>query len=239
MDWVLVSITGISLVLALVMGLIVFKLQREEQERADARAALLAAAVADMPSMDDERDALASDFMDASRASASGDLFVTHQAESSWLRRAGVAIAVAAVIASAGYVVTFIGSPAPSRAAVQADPLELVALQHSYENNTLIITGTVLNPAMGATASQIAVSAVALSADGTALGSGRAALDYATLTPGDESGFEIKIPVQGTVSRYRVGFRRPDGSVVAHVDRRTSESSARNTGSTGSAPWVR
>jgi len=69
-------------------------------------------------------------------------------------------------------------------------------------------------------------------------GTGRAPLDYVTLAPGDESSFVVKVPVRGPIARYRVGFRAADGTVVAHVDRRTPGSSARNTGSSGSAPWV-
>jgi hypothetical protein len=48
----------------------------------------------------------------------------------------------------------------------------------------------------------------------------------------------IKVPVSGTVSRYRVGFRGPDGTVIAHVDRRTDGTAALNERSTGNASWV-
>jgi hypothetical protein len=36
----------------------------------------------------------------------------------------------------------------------------------------------------------------------------------------------VSVPVNGAVSRYRVGFRTDDGRVISHVDRRTPESLA-------------
>jgi hypothetical protein len=49
---------------------------------------------------------------------------------------------------------------------------------------------------------------------------GHSSIDAATFHPGDESPFSVTIPNAATVRRYRVGFRRGDGLVVAHVDRR-------------------
>jgi hypothetical protein len=34
------------------------------------------------------------------------------------------------------------------------------------------------------------------------------------------------VPVNGEVSRYRIGFRSEEGQVVAHVDKRTPETFA-------------
>jgi hypothetical protein len=58
------------------------------------------------------------------------------------------------------------------------------------------------------------------------LTSGRAPLDFTTLAAGDESPFLIRVPVSGTVAKYRVGFRRADGNVLGHLDRRNHESIA-------------
>ena len=69
-------------------------------------------------------------------------------------------------------------------------------------------------------------TAVLFGPDGNFLTSGRAALDFTSLAPGDESPFVIAVPVNGTVARYRVGFRAPDGSVIAHVDRRADSTAA-------------
>jgi hypothetical protein len=237
MDLVLVSITAISLVLAIAMGLIVFKLLRDERRRSEARVALLAAAAADEPSFTlHEPDAVSPA---APQEAIAGDLFVVQETESPWKRRLGVAAALALVVTSAGYGLSRWGSTEPEQGIVSVAPLELVALQHSQEPDALTIAGTVSNPRGGATASQVTATAFLFASDGTVLASGRAPLDYAVLAAGDESGFVIKVPVTGTVSRYRVGFRGPDGSVIAHVDRRADGSSALNTGRTGNAPWVR
>ena len=37
--------------------------------------------------------------------------------------------------------------------------------------------------------------------------------------------------------RYRVGFRAPDGSVIAHVDRRADSTAAEHSQVPGSTPW--
>ena len=238
MDLVLVSITGISLLLAIAMGLVVFRLQRDERRRSEARVALLAAAAEDDSIYLYEREAAAV-YADSEPAAAAAPLFASREAESPWLRRIAIAGAAAAAIALTVHALTFVASPSSSKAASQAAPLELVALQHAYDGSTLTITGTVQNPKAGLPVARIAVTATVLGDDGSTLATGRSALDYAALAPGEDSPFVIKIPVQGTVNRYRVGFRRPDGSILAHVDRRTGGSSARHTGDTGSAPWVR
>jgi hypothetical protein len=241
MDLVLVSIAAISLVLAIAMGLIVLKLQREERERSDARVALLAAAVGDDP-VPHVQDSDTVTFAEPAggQAVVSGDLFAVPEAESPWLRRLGVAAAVALIVTSVGYGLTELGSAARTQATtIQAAPLELVALQHTQDADTLTISGAVSNPPAGATVTHIAVAVQLFGSDGTLLATGRAPLDYATLAPGDESGFVIKVRAQDAVRRYRVGFRRPDGSIVGHVDRRRDGSAARNTGRTESAPWVR
>jgi hypothetical protein len=118
-------------------------------------------------------------------------------------------------------------------------PLELLALRHSQDADGLTISGLVLNPRSGVAVSRVTATAFLLDAGGGVLASGRASLDYPTLSPGDESAFVIKIPVTGTVSRYRVGFRGPDGAVIAHVDRRPDGTAARIDHTGGVAPWVR
>lgn len=239
MDLVLVSITGISLLLAVAMGLVVFRLQRDERLRSEARVALLAASAQDDSIYLYEREAAAL-YADSEPAAAAAPLFASREADSPWLRRVAIAGAAAAGITLAVQAMTFVASPSSSKAASsQAAPLELVALQHAYDGSTLTVTGTVQNPKAGLPVGRIAVTATVLGDDGSTLATGRSALDYAALAPGEDSPFVVKIPVQGTVRRYRVGFRRPDGSILAHVDRRTGASSARHTGDTGSAPWVR
>jgi len=83
----------------------------------------------------------------------------------------------------------------------------------------------------------IIATAVLFGPDGNFLTSGRAALDFTSLAPGDESPFVIAVPVNGTVARYRVGFRAPDGSVIAHVDRRADSTAAEHSQVPRSTPW--
>ena len=241
MDLVLVSMTGISLVLAIAMGAIVFKLQRDERQRSDARAALLAAAVGDDPELPlIDRSLADASIDDDTPAVAAAGLFAAADQPSPWPQRVGMAAAVALVVGGIGFGLARMGSSAGgAQSTATAPPLELVALQHTLEGDTLIISGTVHNPAAGGVATHLGVAVQVFGADESVVASGKAPLDYATLAPGDDSGFMIKVRVQDTVRRYRVGFRRSDGSVVAHVDRRTGGSSARNTGRTENAPWVR
>ncbi|HZB24928.1 MAG TPA: hypothetical protein VE379_02270 [Vicinamibacterales bacterium] len=144
-------------------------------------------------------------------------------------RRAAAAAAVAAIVGLAGYALL----PAPGNTAaagtqaVDTAPLELLSLRHSAEADRLLITGLVQNPRGGEVRSKVIATAFLFSADGTFLASGRAPLDFATLAPGDESPFVLGVPVNGTVARYRVGFRSEDGRVIAHIDRRAAGTLAR------------
>ena len=82
------------------------------------------------------------------------------------------------------------------------------------------------NPRSGVLQAQVFATAILFGPDGNFLTSGRAALDFTSLAPGDESPFVVAVPVTGTVARYRVGFRAADGSVIAHVDRRADSTTA-------------
>lgn len=241
MDLVLVSITAVSLVLAIAMGVIVLKLLAEERRRAEARVALLEAATVPDPAWDPydplSRDDVSARFREDAPA---GDLFVAAEPERLWGRRAAVAACLAAVVVTSAYALTLLrGEERTTSAAARTYPLELMELRHAHQDGVLTITGVVHNPRTASPVSQVSATAVLFNADGTFLGSGRAALDYATLGPGDQSQFVVAVPVKGSsVSRYRVGFRAADGSVIEHVDRRDGES-ARNAGTTGGAPWAR
>ncbi len=246
MDIVLVSVAGISLVLAVGMGLLLFRLFREEGQRSDARVALLAVAAAppDPSLMLHEADAdLWSPAPAPEVADRHAELFATPVVSSPWGRRLAVAGTLGAAIAVAAYALAPGHTPGPtgSAAAVspQAVPLELLSLQHMQEPDGLTVSGLVQNPRTGKALREVSATAFLFGPDGDFLASGRAGLDYARLGPGDESPFVIKVPVTSTISRYRVGFRGPDGAVIAHVDRRADGSNARNDRGTGSVPWVR
>ena len=236
MDVVLVSIAGLSLFLAIAMGVILFKVLREDRQRSDARVAALVVASATLEPSAALRD------REVESAPAltlgPGELFAVPRESSPWGRRIGVAATVAAVIATAGYVMMPAAATdsAVSASAAQNVPLELLTLTHTHQPSGLTITGSVYNPRGAAPVSQVFASAILFGPDGNFLTSGRAALDFTTLAPGQESPFVISVPVTGTVARYRVGFRAADGSVIAHVDRRADGTAARNTPS-GSTPW--
>jgi hypothetical protein len=243
MDNVLVSITGIALVLAVAMGVMVFRLLREERQRSDARVTLLTAAtgagsVEPLTLFDADLQAVS----DADAHSLNG-LFAAPSAESPWKRRLAVVSGLAVMIVIAGYALNS-RTPQPQTSAAQQPvrqpvPLELLALRHAQAPGSLTITGVVQNPRSGVAISHVTAVAFLFGSDGALVASGRADLDYSTLDPGAESPFVIKVPVSGTVTRYRVGFRAADGSVIAHVDRRADGTAASNERRTGNASWVR
>ena len=233
MDVLLIGIAALALILAIGMGLLLFKVLNEERQRSDARVAALAAAAstADLPLASQGDDLTLAD-----QAVSSTDLFVTADESSPWPRRAAVAAVLAVAVGIGGYAITTWGAHTLPAAAPVA-PLELLSLKHTQEGNTLTVTGSVRNPRTGAPQAQVFATAVLFGSDGNFLTSGRAALDFTSLAPGDESPFVIAVPVNGTVARYRVGFRAPDGSVIAHVDRRADSTAAEHSQVPRSTPW--
>ena len=236
MDVVLVSIAALSLIIAIAMGVILFKVLREERQRSDARVAMLAAASArfDLPLAVREPEIVQEP---GPVTQASGELFAVADGQSPWGRRAGVAAALAASMTVAGYALLPAKGGAPEVAAAPAQPLELLSLTHTQQPSGLTISGTVYNPRSGAPVSQVFAAAILFGPDGNFLSSARAPLDFTTLRPGDESPFVIPVPVTGSVARYRIGFRAADGSVIAHIDRRADGTTAKN-GPAGSTPWA-
>ena len=235
MDVMLIGIAALSLILTIGMGLFLFKVLNDDRQRSDARVAALAAAAShiELPLA-----ASAEERAVPNHVPSRSELFVRSDDASPWPRRAAVAAGLTVVLALAGYAL--LSSSATATQAVAAPvPLELLALKHAQEGNTLTISGSVRNPRTGAPQAQIFATAVLFGPDGNFLTSGRAALDFTALAPGDESPFVIAVPVNGTVARYRIGFRGADGSVIAHVDRRADATdAARHSQVSGSTPWA-
>jgi HAMP domain-containing protein len=102
----------------------------------------------------------------------------------------------------------------------QTLPLDLLSLSHRIESGDLIVTGLVQNPRDGRPAPRVMAVVYVFDSKGEYTASAKAALDFAPLAPGAESPFAVRIPKIAGVSRFRIGFRGEDGSVVAHVDRR-------------------
>jgi hypothetical protein len=157
-------------------------------------------------------------------------MFGGADAQSPWGRRIAAAAIMAIIVGAAGYVlIPRSGSRAAgaSAAPAQAPPLELLSLRHAQEEGRLVITGLVQNPRNGVQLTRVVATAFLFGPDGTFLASGRAPLDFSTLAAGEESPFVLTVPVSTTVARYRVGFRREDGRVIGHVDRRAAGTLAR------------
>ena len=213
MDLVLVSITGLSLALAVGLGIVVFRLLNEERRRSDARVALLSAAAA----------AEDGELRREPAPETPARLFATPESPSAWGRRAAAAAGCAI---AAGFVMVVLftgGEPIRSRPGEPGGaPLELSMLQHTRHADGLTITGTVRNPDGALPLTDLTAAAHVFGSDGVLLATGRGRLQTLVLAPGSEAPFVIQVPTASDASRYRVGFRRADGTSVAHVDRRAS-----------------
>ena len=111
------------------------------------------------------------------------------------------------------------GSAAVSQAA-QSRPIELLSLKHSVDAGTFSLVGLVVNPIDAAPLTHVVAVVYLFDRDGAYFASGKSELEFSAMRPGEESPFAVKIPNVSHVGKYRVGFRRDDGSVIAHVDKR-------------------
>jgi hypothetical protein len=148
----------------------------------------------------------------------------------------GVAVVAIALILALWSVGRLLAPGAEQRAAAttaaasavagqESSPLELVSLEQTREGDALTVRGVVRNPPGGVTTDRLAAVVAFFDAGGQQLASVRAPLDFRTLAPGDESPFQVTTTVPAGVARYRVSFRRDEGTIVPHVDRRQQEAS--------------
>ncbi|MGH9410084.1 MAG: FxLYD domain-containing protein [Vicinamibacterales bacterium] len=230
------SVTLISMAMAIALSAIVWRMLRDERQRSLARVKTLTTFANASPrtlASDSLYDrsmiaSVADDFplLESSRTEPA--LFSGSGARSPWIGRVGIiaclALAVAAVkLLPAAHRDRFVASAGPSTSAAAtpvAAPLELLSLRDAHEGGSFSIKGLVQNPADGATLAHVEATAIAFDEGGTFVASGRALLDVPTLAPGDESPFLVTMPVAANVARYRIAFRTDDGRVIAHVDRR-------------------
>ena len=251
MESALVVLVLLSLIIALAMTLVTWRMVREERRRSAARVAALVAersrgvTADEIPLASDWRRQSAMDH-DAvvpgpsaappvrpaepvgpvSRGvEVSPDLFAGARSRSEGLGPV-VAVVVAALLVVAVGVVLFTPdrSDRPSRPLIDraaVGPLELMSLSHSRSGDTMAISGSVRNPEGGRALRRLSVVVVLFDRDGALLNRGAAPLDYLTLAPGEESPFVIPVDVARAVARYRISFRYEDDSVMPHVDRRT------------------
>lgn len=247
MDTLLIVVTCLSTAAAVTLGILLAIVLRQERRRSDARVIALAEMASgdfsiDPPTADPialrpehplfagyvapEVDLAAADGqnLEARRA-----LFAGEESASPWVPRAAVAAGLALVVLLGAAAASWSRSAPAAAPAEQpagarvAAPLDLLRLQHEAREDGLTIQGVVQNPHESFPLEGVTAAAFLFGHDGRLIATGRAPVDYSMLRPGDESPFVVRVAVRENVARYRIGFRAPDGRVIAHVDRRASD----------------
>jgi hypothetical protein len=220
----LVITTLLSVVVAVVMTFVAWRLVREEQHRSNARVSALAADIYSDDGGEDEPTPVAVNdlFAPDARPRTQGSL--------------ANALAIGALVVGSliALVVVFSRDPTthPDRAvasvgdrqdAATADaarlPLELTALGQDRQNDELNVRGMVRNPAGGASIGPLVAGVSAFNREGELVATARAPIESGSLEGGVESKFLVRLSGVGDVYRYRVSFT-VDNRTVAHVDRR-------------------
>jgi hypothetical protein len=252
MDVVLLTLTTLSLAAAAGFGFLSWRLGREERQREQARVAALATAMtgpsairgrdeAAPPSMlrgfgETGRrlgEAFPSEADTPETQVAVGSVF--ERATEGLRGRPAIKTAVIGVMVVTIVIGAIVGArtsdsaAAPTtpthneRVATKASaPLELVSMRHQRQGTKLTVSGLVRNPSQGVAMNGVTAVVFAFDRSGAFLASGRAALDFSALGPGDESPFVVNIQDVSDVARYRVTFRSGSG-VVRHIDRRGNQ----------------
>jgi hypothetical protein len=248
MDGVMLGVTGVALAMAVAMSIIAVRLLRGEKQRSAARIEALESAAREDVDLTDvdyqDADIRYQDYQpDAELEPAIGPMFrATDEPKAPsrrWLALGGVAVVMAALAgtmyvvfkpAAVGAEASAAGAPAASRPAsaaaasvssgAQLRPIELLSLKHTIEGNTFSLAGLVVNPIDATPLTHVIAVVYLFDKDGAYFATGKAELEFSGLRPGEESPFTIKIPNVEHVGKYRVGFRRDDGSVIAHLDKR-------------------
>jgi hypothetical protein len=157
-----------------------------------------------------------------------------HAPRGRWLALVGVAGMMAlgagtvyALHTPGAFSLSGLNTPSTDRPVINR-PLELMSLRYSTdEPGFFTVSGLVHNPVGAPSLRAVAAVVYLFDEQGQYAGNGRIAIDVATLDPGIDSTFMLRVKVTGLVSRYRVGFRFPDGAVVAHIDKRPDASAGR------------
>jgi hypothetical protein len=221
----------VSLALAAGMGIILLRMLRNERRRSDARVEALAR-MAEPDFHSEQVDGPAESWVPGEAVDGS---FEQPEAPSRWGNRAAIAGGIA-ILALVVFMIALVRSPSSSDTAtttsagteVASAPLALLALSHTQSAGSLTVSGRVQNPPGGQSLESLTATVFLFGADGSFLTSGRSPLDVQPLGAGDESAFVVNIPVNGSVSRYRVSFRDGAGRAVAHADRRNVAAMVRN-----------
>jgi len=220
-------VTLVSLLVAITMSVIAWRLAAEERRRSNARVATLAAdihvshldlAPAAAPEPDRE-------------SAPPSELFAIAQPPQSGSRLATVVACGVIVVGSLATVGLLLGNGSRAAKAAPVErqttpaglanpvPLELLALGHDRTGDELTVRGVIRNPLSGVAVERLTAVVFLFNRDGSFLTSGRATVESPALVPGGESRFVVTVPAAADVGRYRVSFRTDD-RVVPHVDRR-------------------
>jgi hypothetical protein len=224
MNITLVLVTLVSLAVAVAMSAIAWRLARDDRERSAARVAALAAELRSVDS--------ANDLPLAANPTSVAliPMFATsgEQPERSrfvlaaTIVLAGGALGAALVLLVPRPASTTVADLASARqaSAQQAVPLQLVALGHERDADSLVVRGVLRNPSQGVEVDALTAVVMLFNHEGGLIGTGRAAVEAARLPPGGETAFVVTVPGAANVERYRVSFRNED-HVVPHVDQRS------------------
>jgi len=223
MEWLWGVVVVASLALAVVMAALAWRILRGDRQRADARAAMLRRLAMEPEEEPGPR------WQDAMLPPP---VFSSIERQPAPTRRwMGAIVVVLFMALGAGtvyglYPEGLAGAGDGSRLSgflsrrTEARPLELLSLSYRVEDGDFVVTGLVQNPPTGRPSPTIVAVVYAFDAKGNYFASAKAPLAFDTLAPGAESPFVVRLPQTAGVSRFRVGFRSTDGSVVAHEDRR-------------------
>jgi hypothetical protein len=213
-------ITFIALVIAVAMSVIAWRVVSNERMRSEARVAALAAEI---------REDRPHDLPLRTNAAPAAlvPMFATVNSEgrnSRLMLLTAIVLLGGAVGASLVLFAPFASrtsTPTVSQAQVsQTLPLQLIALGHEREADSLVVRGVLRNPSNGAEVDALTAVVMLFNHDGGLIGSGRAAVEASKLLPGGETAFVVTVPGAGNVERYRVSFRNNE-HVVPHVDQRS------------------
>jgi hypothetical protein len=223
----LLLVTVISMLLAVIMSVIAWRVAHEERRRSDARVATLAAEIHDIdrtPQLVPATPVPAAALFETGSAARTGPRLATV---------VGIGVLVFGSLAALAVVVGSGSHASAANPAVVANPenltnrttrdtpvpLELLALGHGRDGDRLTVRGVVRNPSGGREVDRLTAVVFLYNRDGGFLASGRATIESPALGPGGESAFAVVVPGANDVGRYRVSFRTED-RVVPHVDRR-------------------
>jgi len=243
MDIALVSVTAISLSMAFAMGIVAWRVIREERRRSDTRVAALIAELdrtrgtnAGLPSQPRSRDMPPPRALDTRFGSDVSDNDTARQdpppvaepraplleaatGPSGWGRPILAAVAAGLVVLAVVTIAMGPGDDALPVMSEQSTPVELLSLAHARQGEYLAISGAVRNPADGMEHGRLSVMATVFDEDGTQIGTGQTPLPVRALAPGTETPFTISMPDAGRINRYRISFAQ-DQTSVPHIDRR-------------------